>query len=210
MPIPGDVDVLVVGAGPTGLMLANQLVRHGVRTLIVDGNDGPSVRTKALGVQARTLEIYSHLGICERAVELGTRVAGTMAPGDIPKGAPHAGDRFPWVRLQLDAESPAVDLFARLDDTRFHLIVFGQPSDSCSLPGFGDLVVVHRVPDGPVNDRECARARIPRPSFYLLRPDGHVGLAGLRPDSAVLNRYLSDRLALREERGKPPLPRKAA
>jgi len=76
MRIPGNIDVLVVGAGPTGLMLANQLGRRDVRTLIIDRNAGPSVRTKALGVQARTLEIYSHLGIAERALELGTRATG--------------------------------------------------------------------------------------------------------------------------------------
>src|SRR5436190_2269072 len=66
-----DVDVLVVGAGPTGLMLANQLVRRGVRVLIVDRHSGPSLQTRALGVQARTLEIYSQLGIVDRALELG-------------------------------------------------------------------------------------------------------------------------------------------
>ena len=71
-----DTGVLVVGAGPTGLMLANQLVRRGVRTLIIDRHDGPSLETRALGVQARTLEIYSHLGIVDRALELGKRGTG--------------------------------------------------------------------------------------------------------------------------------------
>jgi 2-polyprenyl-6-methoxyphenol hydroxylase-like FAD-dependent oxidoreductase len=71
-----DTDVLVVGAGPTGLMLANQLVRRGVRTLIIDRHAGPSLETRALGVQARTLEIYSHLGIVHRALELGKRGTG--------------------------------------------------------------------------------------------------------------------------------------
>ena len=70
-----DTDVLVVGAGPTGLMLANQLGRRGVRTLIIDRHDGPARETRALGVQARTLEIYSHLGMVERALELGRRTA---------------------------------------------------------------------------------------------------------------------------------------
>src|SRR5882724_3879259 len=69
-------DVLVVGAGPTGLMLANQLVRRGVRVRIIDRHAGPSLQTRALGVQARTLEIYSHLGIVERALELGKRATG--------------------------------------------------------------------------------------------------------------------------------------
>jgi 2-polyprenyl-6-methoxyphenol hydroxylase-like FAD-dependent oxidoreductase len=49
-----DTDVLIVGAGPTGLMLANQLGRRGVRTLIIDRHDGPALQTRALGVQART------------------------------------------------------------------------------------------------------------------------------------------------------------
>src|SRR5689334_1915419 len=66
-----DTDVLIVGAGPTGLMLANQLARRGVRAMIIDRHAGPARETRALGVQARTLEIYSHLGIAKRAVEMG-------------------------------------------------------------------------------------------------------------------------------------------
>ena len=66
-----DTDVLVVGAGPTGLMLANQLVRRGVGVRIIDRHAGPAQQTRALGVQARTLEIYARLGIAGRALELG-------------------------------------------------------------------------------------------------------------------------------------------
>jgi len=71
-----DTDVLIVGAGPTGLMLANQLVRRGVRVEIIDRNDGPSLQTRALGVQARTMEIYAKLGIVDRALALGKRGTG--------------------------------------------------------------------------------------------------------------------------------------
>ena len=56
-----EENVLVVGAGPTGLMLANQLARNSLRPRIVDRHDGPAVQTRALGVQARSLEIYKHL-----------------------------------------------------------------------------------------------------------------------------------------------------
>ncbi|MGH8734527.1 MAG: FAD-dependent oxidoreductase, partial [Burkholderiales bacterium] len=76
MSLPGRIDVLVVGAGPTGLMLAVQLARRSVRVLVVDRNPGPSVATKALGVQARTVEIYSRLGIAARALEAGNRASG--------------------------------------------------------------------------------------------------------------------------------------
>ena len=71
-----DTDVLIVGAGPTGLMLANQLVRRGVRMLLIDRHSGPAQQTRALGVQARTLEIYSQLDIVARALELGKRGTG--------------------------------------------------------------------------------------------------------------------------------------
>ena len=69
-------DVLIVGAGPTGLMLANQLARRGVRVTVVDRHAGPARETRALGVQARTLEIYAQLGIVERALELGRIATG--------------------------------------------------------------------------------------------------------------------------------------
>src|SRR5881396_2713551 len=75
MSIPANTDVLIVGAGPTGLMLGNQLGRRGVRALIIDRHPGPTVQTRALGVQARTLEIYAHLGIIEQALALGMRTA---------------------------------------------------------------------------------------------------------------------------------------
>src|SRR5688572_17121430 len=57
-------------------MLANQLARHGVRATIIDRHAGPSRETRALAVQARTLEIYSRLGIVERALDLGKRATG--------------------------------------------------------------------------------------------------------------------------------------
>src|SRR5215813_6267686 len=66
-----DTDVLIVGAGPTGLMLANQLTRRGIRNVIIDRHAGPARETRALGVQARTLEIYEKLGVVSRALELG-------------------------------------------------------------------------------------------------------------------------------------------
>src|SRR4051812_47501602 len=71
-----DTDVLIVGAGPTGLMLANELARRGVRCMIVDRHSGPAQQTRAMAVHARTLEIYSRLGIAERALDLGRRGTG--------------------------------------------------------------------------------------------------------------------------------------
>src|SRR4051812_19213073 len=73
-------DVLVVGAGPTGLMLANWLVKLGVDVIIVDGKDGPTRESRALVVQARSLEIYDQLGIGDLVLSAARR-ADAVAPG---------------------------------------------------------------------------------------------------------------------------------
>jgi hypothetical protein len=48
----------------------------------------------------------------------------------------------------------------------------------------------------PSNSAELARLNVPQPSFYLLRPDGHVGLCGRQLDPAALKLYLSENLHL--------------
>jgi 2-polyprenyl-6-methoxyphenol hydroxylase-like FAD-dependent oxidoreductase len=69
-----ETDVLVVGAGPTGLVLAYLLARMGVRVRIVDAASGPGETSRALVVQARTLEIYRQLGFADQVVAAGVRV----------------------------------------------------------------------------------------------------------------------------------------
>lgn len=69
-----EVDVLIVGAGPTGLTLAVCLERYGVRARVVDRLDGPSPLSRALAVQARTLEVFDDLGFAEAALARGMRV----------------------------------------------------------------------------------------------------------------------------------------
>ncbi len=59
-------DVLVVGAGPTGLTLACQLRRLGVAVRIVDQNAAPSTTSKAIGLQYRVSEVLSWMGVADR------------------------------------------------------------------------------------------------------------------------------------------------
>jgi 2-polyprenyl-6-methoxyphenol hydroxylase-like FAD-dependent oxidoreductase len=70
-----NTDVLIVGAGPTGLMLACWLERLGIHPLVIDKKEGIARESRALAVQARTLETYDLLGIVERALPQGIRVA---------------------------------------------------------------------------------------------------------------------------------------
>ena len=71
-----ETEVLVVGAGPTGLMMACELLRRGVRCRVVDESDAPSRTSKALGIQPRTLEVFESMGIVERFLAEGTRTTG--------------------------------------------------------------------------------------------------------------------------------------
>jgi 2-polyprenyl-6-methoxyphenol hydroxylase-like FAD-dependent oxidoreductase len=67
-------DVLIVGAGPSGLVLAIALAKAGVRPRIIDRKPGTSAESRALGVQARTLEFYRQLGFADRIVDRGVQV----------------------------------------------------------------------------------------------------------------------------------------
>jgi 2-polyprenyl-6-methoxyphenol hydroxylase-like FAD-dependent oxidoreductase len=137
-------------------------------------------------VQTLAFRTVSQTGIAYRESPLSK-----MLPG-LPDGAPRAGDRFPWLRLRFRLDGPVEDLFQKLDDTRYNLIVIGQPAPSGGALGLGDLLRIHVIPDEAHNALELARVRISGPVFYLLRPDGHVGLAGTRPEPAALTRYLSE------------------
>lgn len=66
-----DTDVLIPGAGPTGLLLALALTKLGVRVRIIDKLAEPSMTSRALAVQTRTLELYDLLGLTEQVVADG-------------------------------------------------------------------------------------------------------------------------------------------
>jgi 2-polyprenyl-6-methoxyphenol hydroxylase-like FAD-dependent oxidoreductase len=66
-----ETEVLIAGAGPTGLVLALWLTRLGVRVRIVDKTSEPGTTSRALAVQARTLEFYGQLGFADKVVEQG-------------------------------------------------------------------------------------------------------------------------------------------
>src|SRR5262249_10841063 len=114
----------------------------------------------------------------------------------MPERAPRAGDRFPWLRLKLSLYGPVEDLFQKLDDLRLHLILIGQVAPSEASLASNVFLAVHVIPADPINDEELKRADLPSPSFYLLRPDGHVGLCGTRLEAREIERYLQQRLRL--------------
>ena len=74
-----DTEVLIIGAGPTGLVLALWLKRLGVRIRILDKSNAPGTTSRALAVQARTLEFYGQLGFADDVVRQGRwAIGGTI------------------------------------------------------------------------------------------------------------------------------------
>ena len=69
-----DTDVIVVGAGPTGLVLALWLTMMRVRVRIVDKTDRPGTTSRALAVQARTLELYRQIGLADAVIDRGRKM----------------------------------------------------------------------------------------------------------------------------------------
>ena len=68
-----DTDVLVVGAGPTGLTLAASLVARGVRTTVVDRLAAGANTSRAAVVNARSLEVLEDLDVARRLVKEGVQ-----------------------------------------------------------------------------------------------------------------------------------------
>ena len=99
-------DVLIIGAGPTGLSLASQLLRYGIDFVVIEKNEGITPYSKAIGVQARTLEIFDQIGLADEAVARGTvaqrahllidgEIRGELDFSDIGKGL----SPFPFVLM---------------------------------------------------------------------------------------------------------------
>jgi 2-polyprenyl-6-methoxyphenol hydroxylase-like FAD-dependent oxidoreductase len=101
-----EVDVLVVGAGPTGLTLASQLARFGVRFRIIDKAHNRAGESRALAVQARSLEVLQTLGLGEELASRGRTTTRLL--------------------LHVDRGEPPVIELGNIgrDDTRFPFILF--------------------------------------------------------------------------------------
>jgi 2-polyprenyl-6-methoxyphenol hydroxylase-like FAD-dependent oxidoreductase len=80
-----ETDVLIIGGGPTGMTLACELLRRGIRIRILEKTDALAQTSRALGVQARTLEIFENMGIVDKVLSEGVPlVSGTVYERDKP------------------------------------------------------------------------------------------------------------------------------
>jgi 2-polyprenyl-6-methoxyphenol hydroxylase-like FAD-dependent oxidoreductase len=98
--------VLIVGAGPTGLVLALWLTRLGIPVRIIDKTADPGTTSRALAVQARTLELYHQIGLADAVIAGGVKVANLNF----------------WVHGARAARIPLQDIGEGLSPYRFALV----------------------------------------------------------------------------------------
>ncbi|HEY6423422.1 MAG TPA: FAD-dependent monooxygenase [Pseudonocardiaceae bacterium] len=175
----GDVDVLVVGAGPTGLAMAAELRYHGARARLVDARSGRAHESRAFGVQARTLELLQSRGLADELIARGRTNLHMVrhSPGRKPARLVLAdigvrGTRFPFMLMVSQADTEDV-LHAHLESlggrTEFgtELVSFTQDD--------GGVSATLRRADGTTEQVHAA---------YLIGADGahstvreHAGIA---------------------------------
>jgi 2-polyprenyl-6-methoxyphenol hydroxylase-like FAD-dependent oxidoreductase len=145
------LDVLVVGAGPTGLALAAQLHAYGARFRIIDRALDRAHESRALGVQPRTLEVLAGLGITDELVRHGNRAVRVKL---------HFGHRVARVQLfdigTSDTQYPYLLFISQAHTER----IFGEhlTAQGVKLERGSELVDLHPGTDG-VNGAMTCRLR---------------------------------------------------
>lgn len=105
-------DLLIVGAGPTGLMAANELKRRNIDFICIEKEKERSSYSKALAIHARTMEMFDLLGIAEQFIERG--YPGTGAKLHLGEGRPsileffRIESRFPYMLILPQSETEEI------------------------------------------------------------------------------------------------------
>src|SRR3954463_3431327 len=87
LPDERDAEVLVVGAGPTGLMAAVLLARCGVKVRVLDKSPSQAKESRAFAVQTRTMELFQSVGLAEAFLDSGGLATGVQVYVDGERAA---------------------------------------------------------------------------------------------------------------------------
>lgn len=189
-------DVLIVGAGPTGLVLALWLTRAGTRVRIIDKTAGPGTTSRALAVQARTLELYRQLDLTDAVVAQGHQVpAVNLWVGGERKarfsldGIGKAATPYPFLHIfpQDEHEKLLVERLEALGvrvERQTELLGFTEKADA--------ITARLRGPDGSEHDHQVrylagcdgARSKVRKPSAPVF-PAAPTGSCSMSPTSTL-------------------------
>ncbi|MBD2078679.1 FAD-dependent monooxygenase [Leptolyngbya sp. FACHB-17] len=167
--LQSQTNVLIVGAGPTGLTLACELLRRGVSCRIIDKAPAPATTSRALGIQPRTLELFDTMGLINQVLSTGGPVFdANFYDGDrlllalSTAGMQKLDTPYPqiWITPQVNVE--------RVLTTRLHQLG-GAVEWACELVDFRDtgsqVAVTINHPDDGSKTEEIQ-------TFWLVGCDG--------------------------------------
>jgi 2-polyprenyl-6-methoxyphenol hydroxylase-like FAD-dependent oxidoreductase len=161
-------DVLVVGAGPTGLVLALWLAKLGVKPRIIDKTAAAGTTSRALAVHARTLELYRQLDLADYVLEHGHKVPAVQL---WVKGKPQARVDFEAIASDL-TPYPFLQIFPQ--DEHERLLIARLEELGVSVERQTELLSYHDQ-----GDRIAARLRRPDSREDLCEADYIAGCDGV-------------------------------
>jgi 2-polyprenyl-6-methoxyphenol hydroxylase-like FAD-dependent oxidoreductase len=177
-----NTDVLIVGAGPTGLVLALWLTRLGLRVRIIDKTAEPGTTSRALAVQARTLEFYNQVGLAETVVQRGRKtiaanlwVAGKRAAHAVIGEMGVGLSPFPYVLIFPQDEHERL-LIERLGEAGIRV---ERQTELTDFEDTGSRIVAHlRSADGEQETYEAAYLAGCDGAHSIVRQSLQIGFSG--------------------------------
>src|SRR6202012_544933 len=195
MPITAQhTQVLIVGAGPSGLMMAAQLLRYGVQPIIIDSKEGPTTHSKALVVQARSLEIYRQMGIIDTVINNGKAVKGAQFNIDGKKKA-----EFKLTDIG-NGQTPYPFLFLYQQSKNERVLLDYLTLNCCPVYWNTSLTALNQKPNGVEADILSGDETVHITCDWLIGADGAHSIVrkqsqiAFNGDTYQHNFYLSDAL----------------
>ena len=129
--------VLVVGAGPTGLMLACELALGGVKARLVDERAEMPNITRAFAVHARTLELLDARGLADELIRQGFMIHAIAPPGGVTLNLRELHSRFGMLLIAPQSAAPSSSLESLRPSGKVRSIKYrGMTIPPCLLPTF--------------------------------------------------------------------------
>lgn len=169
------VSVLIVGAGPSGLMMANELARHGISFRIIDQKPQQTEHSNAVAIQTRTVEIFRQLGLLDEFLKNGQRIKKLVFFDNGKKFAElpleHIDSTYPFVLAVPQSSTERIlnrslELLHHRVERNRELIDFSQHDD--------DVEAILRHQDGYEEKIYCE---------WLIGCDGHRSI--VRDESGI-------------------------